>query len=447
MRLRPSLLATLLFGSVLFPSGVANAQAVAYTAPASKLGGAIATGITQTLIRRGFAANDPRILSTITAVGVRVLPLASAAGSGATWLTLASRLSLWLTAGVLVYSGIRWYFDLNGNVVTKTDAQSVTSPGTMQGAACYWIMGASNQCFGTPQEAFVYYETTSTVYTDFVSITLNPEASNTTAYANGMRYSASGVGHRSDSSQTSTYTSSTAYVYIGTASMNCPAGQGIVSGACVDSRLSKYNPQTTSSSAQTYQQAYNALPQAAQTAQMMPDLVAEQANRYWKDAASQPDYNGVPFDVSNPVTGIDLAPHQQAHPSDWPVTSELVSTVPTSPTPIKSPYSDPNQVTAPSTATKIDLGPDPGTPAPTLDAPPTDIFKPIKDGLQPWLSWQVPAHSSQSPTWSASPSIAGHVFNIDLSYHCTFAEQYRSAITAAMLACWIVIAAFIILSA
>jgi beta-mannanase len=100
-----------------------------------------------------------------------------------------------------------------------------------------------------------------------------------------------------------------------------------------------------------------------------------------------------------------------------------------------------------STATKVDLGPDPGIPAPTLETPPDDLFKPIKDLLQPWLSWQVPAHSATCPTWQAAPSISGHVFNIDLSYHCTFAEQYRSAITAAAIACWVVIAALIILSA
>jgi hypothetical protein len=85
--------------------------------------------------------------------------------------------------------------------------------------------------------------------------------------------------------------------------------------------------------------------------------------------------------------------------------------------------------------------------APTLDEPPSDLFKPIKDLLHPWMSWQVPAHAGQCPTWQAAPSIAGHVFNIDLSSHCELAEQYRHTIHAAAMACWVVIAAFIILSA
>jgi hypothetical protein len=447
MSFRLPLLISLILGSMFVPASVASSQSLpAYVPPTNKIGGGIASGIAQTLIRRGFAANDPRIYTTIRAVGARVAPLAAAAGSGATWLTVLSRLNLWAAGAVLLYQGITWYFDSNGKVVTKIDGEPIESFGVAQGGVCYFATGASFSCFGTPQEAFIWYQITNTVYNKFLSVSLTAEPNGTPAYNNGVRYSAKGTATRADNPSI-IYTTQSLLIYVGTASMSCPGGQGIVNGACATSHLDKYTAAGSTSAPQTYQVAYDALPQEAKDARISPELLAEEANRHWIDAASQPGYDGVPFDVSKPVTNADLIPHRDAHPNDWPRTSDLVGVIPTSPVPIQPTNPNPDQVNPPSSAVKVDLGPDPGIKEPTLEQTPTDIFKPVADLLKPWTDWTMPTHTQQCPTWQAAPSIAGHSFSLDLSYHCTLADQYRAVITAAALLLWTLIAAFIVLSA
>lgn len=430
------------------PASTAFAFVPAYTAPANKVGAAVAEGIYQNLIRRGFTSwpTDPRIISTVEAVGARVLPLATAAGSGANWIAMVSRLSPWVMGGVLVFQGLKWYFNQDGTVTT-TNAGISPAPGTvLQGGACFYVIGGS-YCGATPEEAITSYVLATTVYTDLTTISLTPDVVGSSAYTSGRRYAASIAGHRNNDLTTIWPSVSTYYIYQGAAQITCPIGYVANGTQCAPNQLAKYVPQPTTQTGQTPQTAYNNLPQTAKDANLQPELAAEIANRLWRDAATQPDYKGVPWSANDPVQAPDFTPHATNHPVDWPKTSDINAPVPTTKTPVALPETNPNQTTSPSTSTKVDLGADPGTPAPTLEEPPTDLFKPIKDLLQPWLSWQVPAHAAQCPTWQASPSIAGHVFAIDVSYHCTFAEQYRSMIVAASLACWIVIAAFIILSA
>jgi hypothetical protein len=445
---RSKLIKLLLMFVSFFASGKSFSQAQpVYTPPANRVGGAIASGITQTLVRRGFAANDPRVVQTIQSIGARVVPLATAAGAGANWIGIASRLSPWLLLGVTVYQGIKWYYDANGNVVTKTSSGVPSSGGVQVGQPCYYVTGGG-ACASTPEEAVLEFVLRTTVYVDLTSIVLTPDAANSPAYANGRRYTAAISGHRNGDPNTIWPNASPYYVYLGTASISCPIGQGELVGSCVPTRLDRYNPTTQSSGSQTQQAAYNALPQAAKDYALNREVAAEYANRLWRDAATQPDYRGVPWNASDPVTAPDFAPHQTEHPADWPLTSEINQTVPTTgPSPITSPETNPNQVNPPSTATTINLGPDPGIAAPTLEQTPDNIFKPIADLMQPWLSWQVPAHSTQCPTWQAAPSISGRTFAINISSHCTFVDQYRSLILAAAVACWIVIATFIVLSA
>lgn len=417
-----------------------------YIAPANKVGGALAEGITQTLIRRGFAANDPRILQTITAVGARIPTIAAAAGSGANWILLAGRLSPWVTVGVLVYQGVKWYFDSAGNVVTKTEPAAVVVGSVVNGASCYYAIGGG-ACASTPEEAVTQFVLATTSYTDLTLINLTPDAVGSTAYNQGRRYTGSISGHRVGDANT-LWPASGYFIYLGLASATCPVGQAALAGACVPSKLDKYTPALVATASQTPQIAYNGLSQAAKDAALQPELAAETANRIWKDAALQPGFQGVPWSANDPVAGGDFLPHKSAHPEAWPITSDLNSPVPTTGTsPITSPYSNPNQTSAPTTAAKVDLGVDPGVGAPTLENTPTELFKPIKDTLQPWLSWQVPSHSAQCPTWQASPVIAGHVFSINVSEHCAVADQYRTLIVAAALAAWIAVAAFIVLSA
>jgi hypothetical protein len=447
MKLKKSTIASMLAvsGLMFFSYESAHAQAApnVFTAPTYKTGAAIAEGVTQTLIRRGIAANDPKILATVTAIGARTATTVAAAGAGATMLGTIARLNPYITGAMLIYQGVNWYLDATGKVTTQpvgTVIQPIYSNGLQTGQLAWTVQGGY---WGSPQEAmsYVFSQTINTypsaVYSNVVTTFVNSTNANIS-----YNYSIPTIG---SGSATKTATAS---IWNGT--VNCPAGSGFVSGtSCTGAGLEKAGTGLGTAPVQSYtlQQAYNNLPSAALSSSLSPDLAAETANRLWRDAAAQPDYQGVPWSAASPTTNTDFTPYQTAQPTSWPTTGDWGGTPVPSGNPITSPDSNPNKTTAPSTATKVDLGADPGTPSPTLEDLPTDIFKPIKDLLAPWTSWQVPNHSGTCPTWQASPSIAGHVFYIDLSYHCTFMQNYSSAIYAAAIACWLILAAFIVLSA
>lgn len=415
-----------------------------YTAPTEKVGAALAQGITQTLVRRGFAVNDPRIAQTISAVSSRAVTTAAAAGSGSSWLATAARLSPYALGGIAIYSGIRWYFNSTTGNVTLQDPTQTSTPifsNGVQNGQVAWTMGTGY--FGSPEEAFSYSIEAPTLknYSDaqFLNISIVKNTNNTQAT----------IGYTLKIPSNSTNTPFTKYAtgQIWTSTISCPAGQGVVNNACVSAQLATSSWANQQPQSFTQQQAFDVLPQPAKDAALSPELAAETANRLWRDAAAQPDFPGVPWSLAAPTMAPDFSPYSTAHPDVWPKTKDWASSsVPTT-NPIKSPDSNPNQTTAPSTSTKVDLGPDPGTPTPTLEDPPSDLFKPIMDVMKPWLSWQVPSHSGTCPTWEATPSVAGHQFHLDLSYHCTFIEQHRDLLATAAIIAWVVIAVFIILSA
>lgn len=430
---------------ILFAAALAAAdQAAAFTAPADKVSAAVAEGITQTLMRRGFGQFDPRVTQTLAAISGRTVTTAAAAGTGATWAATVARLSPWVMTGVAVYSGVTWYFDNQGKAYLappgSVSSTPVFSNGTVLGQL---VWTASTGYFGSPQEALAYMFSQSKIqYPDAVYGVPVLTQNSATQYTAQYNYSIPSI-YLNNMSGTKTVT---AVTWNG---MVCPAGSGYVSGStCTSAGLAQSPWAGAPVVGYDIPTAYSNLPAAAKAAPLKQELAAETANRLWADASAQPGYQGVPWSSTTPTVAADFAPYATGYSTYWPSTSDWgTGAVPTT-NAVSSPESNPNATaTAPTGATKIDLGTDPGTPPPTLSDPPSDLFKPISDLLQPWLSWQVPSHSSACPTWQASPSIAGRVFNIDLSYHCTFAEQYRSAIFAAAMTCWILIAAFIILSA
>jgi hypothetical protein len=447
MKLKKLTIASMLAvsGLMFFTYESAHAQAVpnVFTAPTYKTGAAIAEGVSQTLIRRGFAANDPRILATVTAIGSRTAVTAAAAGAGATMLGTIARLNPYITGAMLIYQGINWYLDSTGKVTTQptgTVVQPIYSNGLQIGQLAWTVSGGY---WGSPQEAISYvFSQTINTYPNAVYSNVVTSYTNSTTATIAYNWNIPTIGSGSATK------GATAVIWNGT--VTCPAGSGFVSGtSCTGAGLQNAGSGLGAAPVQSYtlQQAYNNLPSAAQTAALSPDLAAETANRLWRDAAAQPDYQGVPWSAANPTANTDFTSYQTAQPALWPTNSDWGTTSVPSGNPITSPDTNPNKTTSPSTATKVDLGADPGTPSPTLEDVPTNLFKPISDLLTPWTTWQVPNHSGTCPTWQASPSIAGHVFSIDLSYHCTFMEQYRGAMTAAAFACWLIIAAFIVLSA
>lgn len=443
--------------SALVVACAANAQT--YVKPSSPLGGAVAAALSASLATRGFSAFDPRVVSTVAGVSARAVAVAGNLGAGARWLGVlaASQVPYALTAGAIalvgygVYQGIVWYLDSSGKVVTSSAPLAVVQTGTQLGAGCFYVMGGAGFCAGTPEEALTQYVLASSVYVDLTAINLVADAVGSTAYVNGRRYTASYSGHRSGDTVNVWPSISSLYVYNGTATASCPAGQGAQSGYCGPSNIDKYVPPTTTSSAQTAQAAFDALPANAKAAPMSPELVAALANRLWRDASVQAGYVGVPYSALQSVSVADASAQLNSHASDWPLTSELNSAFPTTGQPIALPTKNDNAISSPTTSTapaiSVDFGIDPGIAAPILEATPTGLFSPIQSLLTPWTNWAVPTHSASCPTWSGSPSISGVVFPITIEKHCSFVEQYRTLIYSASIACFVILAAFLILSA
>lgn len=413
-----------------------------------KVGSAVAQGVTATMVRRGFISTDPRVVQTLSAMGVRTGANVASIGSGASWARVMGRLSPYATVGVAVYQGVQWYFDNQGKVYLaapgSTSADPVFSSGIVAGQPCWGQSNNSNDCWGSVEESmsFLFY-TSKQQYPSASYGVPTITYTGTTAARAAYNYSIPEL-NLNNWSGTKDLTKRNATI-------TCAAGQGYSSAptgrACTGAQLGSGpyagTPVQPMADVQT---AYDALPAEAKVAQMAPELAAELANRIWQDASLQPEYQGVPFNRDKPVTAVDVAPLKTSQPSKYPITSDLVSPVPAT-DPIGPIAENPNQTDPPPGATPVDLGPDPGITPPTLEDPPTEIFKPISDLVQPVLAWQVPAHAGNCPTWQASPSIAGHVFAIDLSSHCTIAEQYRSMIYAAALAGWLLAAFFIVFSA
>jgi hypothetical protein len=97
------------------------------------------------------------------------------------------------------------------------------------------------------------------------------------------------------------------------------------------------------------------------------------------------------------------------------------------------------------TATKVDLGPDPGIAPPGLEATPTAlaIFKPFLDLVAPLLNinFNLPPGECPRPTFEVFGK------QIVMQSHCEIAEQQRQALTTVMNAVFMVAAILIIFSA
>ncbi|MBW9333855.1 hypothetical protein FEE59_10090 [Herbaspirillum sp. RU 5E] len=428
-------------------------SAQALPSQSSMLSSALGQGITRNLISRGFAANDPRILTTIRAISAEVIPLAAGAGAGGTWLGAMAALAPYTLAAVAIGAGLYWYFDKDGNVYSAppgSSVSSIASPGVQLGATL-WLAPGYSVYFGTPQEALGYFFA-QTISSSPNATFSTPSFKQVSAsqYTATYTFTIPGSGISNVSATKSIYGYAQASVNKG--GVTCPSGSGFSSssGACVAVNFAGTPFAPVQVTGTSLSAAYGNLSAAVQSAPLSPELAAELANRLWKNASAQPNYPGLPIASSVPVSPDNFSDYQSSNPNLWPTTSSLSSSVPTSvDTAITLPSSSSNQNSSNPAAgnPQINLGADPGNPPPTLESAPTRVFEPIQKLLSGWTAWTVPSHSGVCPTWSISPAIAGHVFNIELKEQCVFAEQWRSSIAAVAMVAWLVVAAMIVLSA
>lgn len=438
-------------------SSCASAWIIPVVAAGARVALAMSSAIRTTMVARGFTlASDTRVASTIAGVfnSAKTMSSSATAGAGA-WTGFMQKAAGWLAGatglaiGASLAKDQAWTFSSNGTVVTATAPPAVTGlgGGLSAGQVAYW--SDNYGCSGlhaTPEAAALEvlkcaFGSSQVTSVSSITLTLSSTPPNRWLATMTGIYQGQTIGLTGYS---------VVYITQTTASQTCPAGKHQSGSSCVSDsyQASWYQPVAQSQTQPSAAAAVAALPTDKKSDMLSDAMLARIINAAWQAAASS-TASVVPYSAARPVTAEDVAAARAAvvaaQPTSWPTIADLAQPIPASNV---DPADMSNAVpTADSTATKVDLGVDPGIATPTLDDAPTDLFKPIRDLLDPWLSWQVPAHSGECPTWSAAPSIAGHVFAIEVSSHCSIAESYRSVIESSSMVVWLVIAAFIVLSA
>jgi hypothetical protein len=221
----------------------------------------------------------------------------------------------------------------------------------------------------------------------------------------------------------------------------------------------------------TLDEVSTALNSLALGQQVSPQTMAQITDAAWRNAASQPDYQGLSYSASNPVTAQDVTTWAQANPDAVPKLSDLlvpatnpttypngvpishtiVYTAPTTPTTPTTPTGNQNVnvINTPNVnvvnKVSVDFGTDPGVADPTLEATPTgaQILQPLTSLFPEFRSFQTPAHASSCP----KPAFDVFGKSVVMDSHCAIAEQHRAALAAVMMAVWLLVGLFILLSA
>ncbi len=205
-----------------------------------------------------------------------------------------------------------------------------------------------------------------------------------------------------------------------------------------------------------------------EAAQQMPDIakneilasefIAKIVDQAWMKAASKPNYQGVPYVATQPVSVADVNAWVEENPNAQPKVSDLLtpasdtgtSVVPISQTVApsqtsQSPNSTGTQSVNVVNAPKVDLGADPGIAAPSIDQPPG-----LESSLYPLFSlfpelknYVAPSHSSVCP----KPSFSAFGKTFTMESHCTLADNNRLTIASVMSVVWTIAGLFILLSA
>lgn len=334
----------------LFNPAVVHAQAQ----PAASLVQRAISGILQKkMATRGFASNDPRWSATLTGTGTAIAGGAAAAAvvtlAGVTapaWVTTGAVIALGalFTAGIdLAIDGIKWAFKGDGSITYPIASGTYPSQkgpdtfvygqwraGNALGIATYWALdyNAALQRDSPQAGASVGLEQCETYGngTWMCSFSYSNPSGTTPNWYRISGSSQQGV----------------AYTCDGTT----------VNGVCQPPLSTGGAGSETGSPTKAVQ----SLSDGDKAKPVNPVVLAAIADQAWKNAASQPGYNGYPYDAANPITTADAAAYQQANPQAWPKVADLVAPQPsTSANP--NPWSLPNSAAEPAPSEGTDKPP------------------------------------------------------------------------------------------
>lgn len=458
-----------------------HAQALPAIDP-GRVGSVIQFALKTTLIRRGFAANDPLYISTVSRISSAVsaaaahAPLVTAGAITApAWGSIAIGLGIGVMAGFVVDLAIdglvRWAFNADGTITQTVIPFPV-------GKAPGWYVPYNGELEDPPADSGKRYGYPTRRPTleellkpwewltpdmldrpDLIGYLRATEGYITYSPAEGWLVDEWARGIRSG------------------ALTNC-YGDAIASGElCVE--FSPFAP----SDIRTVDHAdighaISAIPDSELSRPLSPDLLAELANRAWREASSYPDYDGVPFLASDPLTGRDVQASLETSPGlYYPSVGDFVNpdvvsdTFPMpAPDPLPNPGGKPGAIPDPGTQPEgglqdvtyeddepaddpeeeSDDGDEvaesvPDIPEPELEQIPTaaEILHPLRQ-LFPTLSGlNISAQAGECPR--PSFDFGGHQFV--LRAHCDLIEETHEAITLSCLATFALASLVIVLRA
>jgi hypothetical protein len=419
--------------------------------PVSPMQNSVSGVIQQTMLSRGFSANDPRFGATLAKSSTAlagVVGTATAVTVGTVtapgWASVALAVSVGAVITYAVQLGLdsltNWLFRTDGKIDESGQPAQLATTTAINAGGSFWktsfhSSGVDFDYAGGDGEAvarqgyFSYRsqisQSTTTAPTCSVGqFTVICSPVTATLYSSGAPASC---------------TAGTVYNYT---THSCGAYQFAAPSA------------VPAKTAATLQTAINDLPAADKTKPLNPAVIAALADQIWKNAASQPGYDGLPYVATDPISAPDAASWQQANPNSWPTVSDFVNpqATPSGGT-SASPYLLPNtsspvstyNPTSQTSTTQTNFGPDPAIGTPSLEVTPTanQILAPILGLFPSFKNFTVPAHSAECP----KPAFDAFGKHFVMDSHCTMFEQNRSALSGFMLLAFALAAILIVLSA
>ena len=443
---------TAAFIFTLFITSTVFAQALpAYSGMQSSISGIVGS----VAVRKGFAANDPRIYSTLNGIGSTATAIASIAApallasSGMpAWATLLGSTAINYALPLGIDALVKWQFGGATNTPITVTAPSTVNANAQQtipilaSSDLTWALISSNSMnhawtaviSGSPSYTKTFYTTTTST---------NPDST----------YYLSFVNYVNSSGQT-------LYVWFPinttTLSSTCPSNYSQSGSNCI---LGATNGTVTTTN-QTLTQAISALTDTQKAVELNTQTMASLMNYLWQQAASKPGYSGLPYLATDPILSSDVDAYAAANPATFPTVNSLVTPIPsgsnglypsasitptTGATIIPATSTTSNTTINPSTSAQINLGADPATPSPTLEATPTaqSILAPILSLMPTLRSYSVPTHTGVCPI----ANFTAFNRNFSLHQHCDLFEQLRTTISSIMVLMFVLSAMFIILKA
>ncbi len=445
---------------ILFRGEAFAAAVPAYT---GKMNTAVGGVISQKVSKWGFAANDPRFGATMTGVGAGVTTLVvgglGVAVGAATWPAVLVGAGITsLVSGAVSWgqdSLYKWMFNSDGTVSSQGGSGGVqyntpVPPASMTAGGPYWSSGSytAGDYFTAASANLLkcpgaYCSDANNVYS------LEGCTQNGTSVTCQMRLTHPNLAS-CGSACDSVWSVGGGYYSASGAPSSCVAGSAYNGSSCAVAPLP-----TTDTSAPTVTNvpvgdAVANIPDSELAKPLSNEMLAAAANAAWKAMAANAP-NALPWSATDPITPADVADWKAANPNSvpnvgdaiGPVASPGSSAVPISQPGTYSPSTGP--ATTPGQGTQVDLGPNPNTPPPGLEATPTaqQIMDPLLNLMPDLRNFSVPSHSAECP--KGSFDALGKTYTIDS--HCQLIENNRAIIEAAMLLVWAIASIFIVLRA